>query len=507
MASRDGDGFDEPPPLYRPPSPAPTYRTVDIQPSQPQAQRHPQPQPQRTPPAPGRAPATRTSAATQPQSKDKAPLSPIAQLFRQTIEDSDVKRLQSHLKRNLDANMILDNEMLSRPLHLAVAVPDSSVVGEMFRLLLSHGADPALVNAKGYAPIHLAAGYNNAVAVEYLVKQGHVNPDLRSAPASGPGLTALQIAAEFGHLAVLNVLITLGARVQPKPQSRPQPQPQPGPSASAQTQTQSQTQSRSPPCKDHSHACTALTPRPKRTTPPLYRAACKSHLNIVTALLNAGADPWIPDEHCRNLLMHAARNRWVDLVRFLVTAGSNSASDGDSAVHHRVRIAAVNHAGGTALHSAAGGGDVEILNILLSFADLRALVNEAMGDAYARFTALHVAAHFNRADAARVLLAHGADVRLRCSNRMTALHVAVEGESDKSDPDRELLAALIDGGVDVHAVDDGGRTAVDLALVLGKADVAVDLVGMGATISEDLRSDKRLKRFWGLGVRGWPSRP
>jgi ankyrin repeat protein len=90
---------------------------------------------------------------------------------------------------------------------------------------------------------------------------------------------------------------------------------------------------------------------------------------------------------------------------------------------------------------------------------------------------------------------------------MTPLHVAVQGESDKSDPDRELLTALIDAGVDLHAVDDGGRTAVDLALVLGKAGVAVWLVDRGATISEDLRSDARLKRFWGLGVRGWPSRP
>jgi ankyrin repeat protein len=90
---------------------------------------------------------------------------------------------------------------------------------------------------------------------------------------------------------------------------------------------------------------------------------------------------------------------------------------------------------------------------------------------------------------------------------MTPLHVAVQGENDKSDPDRDLLAALIGAGVNLHAVDGGGRTAVDLALVLGKAEVAVWLVQRGATISEDLKSDARLKRFWGLGVRGWPSRP
>jgi ankyrin repeat protein len=464
MASIDNDGYDEPPPLYRPPSPAPTYRTVDIHPSharqaQSQAQRYPA------------APSSR-NAPVEPQSKGKGSLSPIAQLFRQIIEESDVKRLQSQLKRGIDANMILDHETLSRPLHLAVAVPDSSVTGEIFRLLLSHGADPTTSNAKGYQPIHLAAGYNNAVATECIVKFGHANPD----SLSQSGLTALQIAAEFGHLAVLNTLISLGARIQ------------------SNTQLESNTQSHSPPTDD-SRSRGRSNPRPKRTTPPLYRAACNAHLNIVTALLNASANPWIPDEHGRTLLHHASRNAWTNLVRFLLS---------DSSVATPQNVAHVDNVGATALHGAAKGGSVEILHLLLRFEDLHGMINKPMRKG---FTPLHIAAHFNHAAAVRLLLSHGSDIRLRCDDRMTSLHVAVQGESDKSDPDRDLLTALFEAGIDMHAVDDGGRTAVDLALVMGKAGVAVWLVDRGATISEDLKSDARLKRFWGVGVRGWPSRP
>ncbi|KAL3447466.1 ankyrin repeat-containing domain protein [Aspergillus insuetus] len=462
MASIAGDGFDEPPPVYRPPSPAPTYRTVDIQPSH---ARQAQPQAQ------GTARTSTGNEAAQPRSKAKGSLSPTAQLFRQSIEEPDIKKLHSQLKRGIDANMILDHETLSQPLHLAVAVPESSVTGDMFRLLLSHGADPTLANAKGYQPIHLAAGYNNAAAVEHIVKIGHANPD----PKSSSGLTPLQIAAEFGHLAVLNTLISLGARIQSNTQSEPHPP------------------THSPPLnRSHSHS----NPRPKRTTTPLYRAACNAHLNIVTALLNAGANPWVPDEHGRTLLHHASRNAWVDLVRFLLVL-----SDSSVALQH---VARVDNVGATALHGAAKGGSVEILNLLLGFEDLKGMIDKPMRKG---FTPLLIASHFNHAPAVCLLVSHGADVRLRCDDRMTALHVAVQGENDKSDPGRDLLTALIDAGVDVHAVDGGRRTAVDLALVLGKADVAVWLVQQGATISEDLKSDARLKRFWELGIRGWPSRP
>jgi cytohesin len=368
--------------------------------------------------------------------------------------------------------MILDDETLSRPLHLAVAVPDSSVTGEIFRLLLTHGADATLANAKGYAPIHLAAGYNNALAVEHLVKLGRVDPD----SLSQSGLTALQIAAEFGHLAVLNTLIKLGAKIENH-----------APPASRDL-------AHTTPPKDAGSNPEGKKKKPTKTS-PLYRAAANAHLNIVTALLNAGANPWSPDEHGRTLLHHASRNAWPDLARFLLTASS------DVALRN---VARIDNVGATALHGAAKGGDVEILSLLLGFADLRGMVNKPMRKG---FTALHIASHFGHAPAVRLLLEHGADIGLRCDDRMTPLHVAVQGETDKSDPDRALLAALIDEGVDLHALDGGGRTAVDLALVLGKAGVAVFLVERGATVSEDLRSDARLKRYWGLGVRGWPSRP
>ncbi|KAL3465038.1 ankyrin repeat-containing domain protein [Aspergillus heterothallicus] len=436
----DSEYENDPPPLYRPPSPTPTYRTVDTRQSHHES----------------------VSSHEEPTER---PVSEIAELDIRDLKNDDQQSLQQLLKGVHDPNMILDHKTQNRPLHLAATQIKSGA--ESIYLLLQRGADLTLTNGDGYAPIHLAAKHNNAAAINRLVKSG-ADPD---SATTQTGLTALQIAAELGYLAALNTLLALGANVNPRPQYLPP------------------------------EGCSTPT-RTKRTTSPLYRAAARSHLNIVTTLLNhAGVHPWSPDENGRTLLHHAARNAWTDLVEYLLDPRKPHSAPS------MLSIVSSDKTGATPLHAAAHGGDSTILTALLAFDAMRARINDPMSSTSGGYAPLHVAAAANHALAVKLLLKKGADVRARTDdNRMTPLHLAVLGPNTRTEPDRELLGALIEAGVDLNAVERGGRTAVDLALVIERPAVAVWLVERGGTVSPDLRTDRRLCKYWGIGLREWPTR-
>ena len=129
------------------------------------------------------------------------------------------------------------------------------------------------------------------------------------------------------------------------------------------------------------------------------------------------------------------------------------------------------------------------------------------------FTALHFAAFFGGGEAARVLLAAGADPNLRSRNdfEVMPIHSAVAGRHGAvvaalldagADPtvrqrhgwtplqgaaqhgDTETIDRLLAAGADPGAANDAGVTAADLAREAGHADLAERLAGLaGATRS------------------------
>ena len=129
------------------------------------------------------------------------------------------------------------------------------------------------------------------------------------------------------------------------------------------------------------------------------------------------------------------------------------------------------------------------------------------------FTALHFAAFFGGAEAARVLLGAGADANLRSRNDFAVMpiHSAVAGRHGDvvaalldagADPnvrqrhgwtplqgaaqlgDTETIDRLLAAGADPVAANDAGVTAADLARKAGHADLAERLAGLaGATTS------------------------
>jgi ankyrin repeat protein len=92
------------------------------------------------------------------------------------------------------------------------------------------------------------------------------------------------------------------------------------------------------------------------------------------------------------------------------------------------------------------------------------------------FTPLGLAAFFGHADAARLLLASGADPNLASRNaqRVAPLHSAVAGGSV------EIVRALLAHGADVHARQDLGFTALHGAAAEGSEEMVRLLLAHGS---------------------------
>ena len=147
-----------------------------------------------------------------------------------------------------------------------------------------------------------------------------------------------------------------------------------------------------------------------------------------------------------------------------------------------------------AIFAAAMQGDTERIEALL--AGNRSLVSAISSDGW---TPLHLAAHFGRGDAARILINKGADVAARSANAMAnvPLHAAAAGRSvevakllmqrgaspnARQNGDTELARALVESGADVNVRADNQQTPLDLALTKGQQAMVDFLETHGASL-------------------------
>ena len=128
-------------------------------------------------------------------------------------------------------------------------------------------------------------------------------------------------------------------------------------------------------------------------------------------------------------------------------------------------------AGSTPLMMAVLSGNPEVITYLLSRG---ALVNARSGQNGS--TALSYAVMAGRADVIKILLAAGARVDFRYREQQTVLHMAAAGRCT------ECVQLLLDAHCDMETGDALGYSALDEAVLHGRADIASQLLRRGADV-------------------------
>lgn len=148
----------------------------------------------------------------------------------------------------------------------------------------------------------------------------------------------------------------------------------------------------------------------------LFESVAQGKLEIVNALISAGADPNVKNSTGLTALMRLSEDSSAEIVRALVDVGAK--------VNHK------DADGDTPLHMAAALEKTEILRALL---DAGAKVNARNNDGK---TALMIAAENGYLENVRALLWAGADVHRRDKDGATALKYA-QGIEDEEESDEE----------------------------------------------------------------------
>ncbi len=341
------------------------------------------------------------------------------------------------------------------------------------------GFEPIILdrqNNSGSTALIISSRYGQQDIVRLLL-QNNVNLETRSRYASGDGGTALQIASRSGHTTVVRMLLDHGANID--------------------------------------------TQMFDKST-PLLEASSYGHKDIVQILLEMGAD--VNGESPRTALAATCAQGNADIVRLLISSGADvnsfdrrygTALIGAATYGRCIITQLLCEAGAnvnlklpslepgsylynkypSALIAAAARGHIDSVQLLLkSGADVNsALISAAdLHNVDWKYTSALIAAIRNgHTEIVSLVLEAGADVNRKSTRFGSVLEAAVETDHKAAVPlllkkgakmvlndwekitavielgNIELVRAIIDSGVDVHAKDSHGWTPYDVAWAHG----------------------------------------
>ena len=227
---------------------------------------------------------------------------------------------------------------------------------------------------------------------------------------------------------------------------------------------------------------------------PLMVAIDMGHFNVATFLIEHGANLELQDENGYTALHQAVFSRSPDSCDVLSCLIKNGADVNVRArdtctplmtaikqgrvgvatflVQHGANMTLIDKNGFTALHHATS---FEVLSCLIrNGADVNACTND-------NYTPLMIAVEKGNKVAVTFLVEHGADIDVQANiGGKTALHLAVTCHDS-----RDILNCLIKNGANVNSRTSMGKTPLMLASKCGHVNVATSLVKCGADV--DLR--------------------
>ena len=192
----------------------------------------------------------------------------------------------------------------------------------------------------------------------------------------------------------------------------------------------------------------------------MYALCDNKDIEIIKALLDAGADVKIIDNNETTTLMHGARyHDNPEVIKMLMENG--------------VDIDAKNDADWTALmYAVTHNRNREIIKLLIDAgADVR--VTDSKG------RTLLMLARYQNPEIIKVLAESGVDILAKDDDDRTALHHA----ADVFNQNPELIKSLIELGIKVNAKDNDGLTALMVAANNRNSEVVQELINAGADVN------------------------
>jgi ankyrin repeat protein len=426
---------------------------------------------------------------------DKRSLSPLQLAAR----EGNTELVEMLLERGADINV--QSGDYGSPLECAIRAGANGIV----EILLKHGADidPEPEHGAEYwtnTPLQTAVMIDNPEMAVRLLQLGANANAPASAPEDGGGRTALQWAAENGNLQLCQVLMeasadlnatpavdggitTLAGAVSSMNYELVQLLLKHGASVNVRYNNDYGRFGNEPStaletaAKLNDTAMTRLllsAGADPRIGQPVIRAVGKQNLELISMLLEAGADINKPEILTgQSALSEAVRRDNSHLVHFLLGAGANATPKLDDALDECLVVP---------IAEAARLGHVEMIEILLrAGADCNQQTRRPFNP-YKNLNALQEAARSGNIGVVRRLLLAGAEVNYPAAPRYgrTALQAAVESQN------RELIQLLVNQGADLNsqAAEFCGVTALQAAVDTRDAALVRFLLANGANAND-----------------------
>uniref|UniRef100_A0A667YZM7 Ankyrin repeat domain 52a n=1 Tax=Myripristis murdjan TaxID=586833 RepID=A0A667YZM7_9TELE len=357
------------------------------------------------------------------------------------------------------------------PLHYSAA---SQAFCSCLEHLLDNGADPSMVNSKGYSAVHYAAYHGNKQNLELLLEMSfNALGDIESSIPVSP----LHLAADKGHWQALRVLTETAAYVDVQDaagRSVLYLAAQRGYArcvevllAQGASCLLNDNRSMWTPIHVAGILCSAAVSQRIAVT-PLMLAVLGGHTDCVHLLLEKGALPDAKDKRGSTALHRGAVLGRDDCVTALL--------------EHKASALCRDAQGSTPLHYAASRGHTEILASLVQAAVATDPQDKLLDNK--QYTPLHWAAYKGHEDCLEVLLEHKTLTHeegnpftpLHCSihcltcGRRTPLHAAAFAE------DVAGLQLVLRHGAEINAVDKTGRSALMVAADKGQSGTVAILL-------------------------------
>lgn len=221
----------------------------------------------------------------------------------------------------------------------------------------------------------------------------------------------------------------------------------------------------------------------------LHTAVIEEQVEVVSDLVNQGADVNAKDFNGDTPLQLAIETRNLNILKLLLDAGVKNY---DKSIGLRKAIRSNNEnmlkllinagasvgeideesTGSTSLHAAAEWGNSNILKVLI---DAGADVNATD---YFKKTPLSMALKSKNVNAFKLLLKAGADINAESSSGLTLLHTVIKSR------DLDTSKMLIDAGANVNAFDCMGNSCLHMAIISGYVDIVKLLIDSGANVND-----------------------